>query len=208
MTEFYFFRHCETEMNAQPHLIGGQSNHTPPTERGKAQARLLGDYLVEEGIVPDAVFSSGAVRTNFTARTALETAGIPLEIRVDDRLLEMGHGDYEGRIRDEVYTPENLLKYRIAELDGKLPGGHSVLDVQLRKRAFLDEAHGEFPAGIVFVFGHGLAIRSLAGHIKNQTKAEILAETTDNVSLTRIDVIDGQPQVLFVGKDVIARESV
>lgn len=203
MTEFLFFRHCETEMNTMQHLVGGRSNHTPPTARGKRQAVLLGDYLRSANIAPAAVFSSGAVRTDTTAALALERAGIAQPVIRDERLLELSQGEYEGLPRELVYTPENLARYNLAALSGKLPTGESILDVQQRKRAFLEETHERYPDGTVLVFGHGLAIRALAGEIRGYTKQQILAEETDNVSLTAIDVTDHIPTVRFVGKTVV-----
>lgn len=204
MTEFLFVRHGETEMNLQTHIVGGRSNHTPLTERGSRQAALLGEYLRQRSIMPDVVFSSGAVRTNETARIALEYAGLSLPIIEDERLLELGQGEYEGSLKSIAYAPENMQRYGIETMDGKFPGGESVPEVQDRKYLFLDEKHLFHPDNIVLVFGHGLAIRSLAGKIRGFTKQQILAEKTDNASITRIDVIDRTPRVHFVGKTVIS----
>lgn len=204
MTEFLFVRHCETEMNLQPHIVGGRSNHTPPTELGRLQAAQFGDYLRDANITPDAIFSSGAVRTDTTAAIALERAGITLPVIRDERLLEIAQGKYEGMLKKDVYTPEAQERYELKTLEGKLPGGESILDGQLRKREFLDEKHLQYPDGTVLVFGHGLAIRSLAGQIRGLTKEQILDDDkTGNVSLTKITVIDRVPTVLFVGKKVI-----
>lgn len=204
MTEFLFVRHGETEMNLQTHIVGGRSNHTPLTERGKQQAALLGEHLRQQSVIPNVVFSSGAVRTNETARITLEYAGLSLPIIEDERLLELGQGEYEGSLRSIAYTPENKRRYSIETMDGKFPGGESVLDVQNRKYLFLDEKHLSHLDDLVLVFGHGLAIRSLAGKIRGFTKQQILAEKTDNASITRIDVVDRTPRVHFVGKTVIS----
>ena len=64
--------------------------------------------------------------------------------------------------------------------------------------------HGQYPDATLLVFGHGLAIRALAGKIRNQTKQEILAACTDNVSLSCITVENATPQVAYVGKNVIS----
>ena len=128
MTHFYFVRHCETELNTQLHIVGGQSNHTPPTERGRTQARAFGHYLQRENILPDIVVSSGAVRTHATAQLALEVANIDLPIEINERLLEVSQGIFEGQPRTQVYTPENLLNYHIDTMHGKFPGGESILD--------------------------------------------------------------------------------
>ncbi len=203
MTEFLFVRHAEAVTNTQPDLVGGQNNMTPLTERGRQQAALFGEYLRSNAIVPDVVFSSGAVRADTTAAIALSQAGIELPLLHDDRLQEMAQGRYEGAPRAHAYSPENLEKYAIATMDGKLPGGESMREVQQRMATFLAETSQVHPQERVLVFGHGLAIRALAGALRGFTKHAILAEQTDNVSLTLIEARDPAPVVHFVGKNVI-----
>lgn len=203
MTHFYFVRHCETELNTQPHIVGGRSNHTPPTAKGRTQARLFGHYLRHENIVPDIVVSSGAVRTRTTAQLALETAGIECPIETDERLLEVSQGIFEGQSRRQVYTADNILHYRIEAMDGKFPGGESILDAQIRKRNFVSETHTAHRDKLILVFGHGLAIRALVGHALDLSKTAIFALTTDNLSLTHLEAQDHGLIVHSVGKNVI-----
>jgi len=208
MTNFYYVRHCETDMNTKRHLVGGQSNLTPPTERGLVQAKQFGIYLREADIVPDAIYTSGAVRTNATARVALRVAGISMDFIEDERLLEMSQGIMEGKPRELVYAQANKDKYQIETMHGKFPGGDSLYDLQTRNREFMDEKHIEHPTGLVLVFGHGLAIRALAGQVRGYSREQILGEDMDNVSLTRIDVTDEKPEVIYTAKNVIRQESV
>lgn len=207
MTEFLFIRHGETEMNTQPHLIGGRSNHTPLTELGRQQAAKLGKYFSSQGgyTTPAAIYSSPAVRAVSTGLIVCAEAGFDtLPIIQDERLLEVSQGDYEGLLKKDVYNDESRALYELDELHGKLPTGESILEAQLRKLDFIHEKHEEHPDGLVIVFGHGLAIRSLAGCIKDLTKEEIVfKEKTKNVSLTAIDVVDSTPSVRFIGKTVI-----
>ncbi len=207
MTEFLFIRHGETEMNTHPDLIGGRSSHTPLTERGRKQATKLGEYLLsnDQYLEPVAIYSSPAIRAVATGLIACAEAGLDtLPIIQDERLLEVSQGDYEGLLKKDVYNDESRALYELDELHGKLPTGESILDAQLRKLYFIHEKHEEHPDGLVIVFGHGLAIRSLAGYIKDLTKEEIVfKEKTKNVSLTAIDVVDSTPSVRFIGKTVI-----
>jgi probable phosphoglycerate mutase len=190
-------------MNMRPGLIGGRSNHTPPTPAGEQQAHRYGLYLKEEQRHPDIVIASGAMRTNMTGQIALASAGLSHEIVIDERLQEISQGPFEGRLRHEVYTPEIIERYRLSELDGCLPGAESIADAQIRMHEFVSDIHAAYPEGTVLIFGHGLSIRALAGSILRQTKQEILTTVTDNVSETYIDVFDNQPTVRYVGKNVI-----
>ena len=202
MTTFLFVRHGETFLNTTPDIIGGHSVETPLTERGERQAQLLGDYLATH-TAPDVVFSSGAVRTNRTAHLALKTARLNLPITEDPRLLELSQGVYEGTRRDLAYTPDNKALYSIGSFEGKFPEGESILEVQTRMKAFLLDIHAQYPTQTVIVFGHGFAIRTLAGALREFSVRQILDEATDNVSLTRITVEDGEATVHHVGKRII-----
>lgn len=204
MTEILFIRHGESSMNTRPDLVGGRSYHTSLTIRGSRQAALFGDYLRSEQIRPDVVFASPAIRTDTTARIALDNAGIDMPVLHDDRLLEISHGTYEGQPRKNVYSEANKRRYRISELDGKLPGGESVLDVDQRMRPFIHDVHEQYPDGTAYVFGHGFAIRSLAGMIRGLTKPEIFAELTPNLSVTSITMSRHTPTVHYVGKTIIS----
>ncbi|UTX51547.1 histidine phosphatase family protein [Candidatus Saccharibacteria bacterium TM7i] len=204
MTTFLFVRHGEATANQTPEYICGQSNHIPLTELGKKQAKAFGHYLAEEDLSPDAIFSSGAVRADETARIALAQTDIKLPITQDSRVLEMSQGECEGLLRTTIYTPANIEKYEITTDHGKFPGGESLLDVQARMFDFIEEQTHAHPEGAILVFSHGLAIRSLAGKIRNFSKQDILDEITGNVSLTAIQTQEDGHTVHFVGKNVIA----
>ncbi len=203
MTEFLFIRHGEAATNTMPDRIGGQNVAAPLTDKGRSQAQLLGDYLRDSRTRPDAIFSSGAVRADTTAKLALERAGIDQPVTFDSRLLEMSQGDFEGELRTTAYTPENIEQYDIRSMTGKFPSGESMNDVQRRMLEFVDEKTQQHSDSQLVVFGHGLAIRALTGAIRGIEKQAFLAETTDNVSLTAIDAHASTMTVRFIGKNVI-----
>lgn len=203
MTEFLFVRHCETDMNTHPDIVGGRSNSAPISKRGRQQSELLGNYLRDIHMNPDAVYTSGAVRTHMTAMLALGNAGLSHRLIVDPGLLELSQGTYEGTSRTTAYTPESIQTYNLESLDGKFPEGESIRDVQERMWHYLERAHDKHPDGELLVFSHGLAIRALAGFIQGQSKSEILAATTDNVSVTQIVMNEHGTYVDFVGENVI-----
>lgn len=204
MTEILFIRHGESEANLQFDRVGGRCTTAPLSEAGINQAVRVGQQLYDADINPIAVFSSPAVRANTTARIALKHAGIMTPITPDERLVEISHASYEGRLRRDVYTEENKRRYRLTELDGKLPGGESVLDIYARTYPFLIETHEQYPEGTVLAFGHGFAIRALAGMLRGFTKPQIFAEHTPNASFTRIDVRNGDAQVRYVGETTLS----
>ena len=101
-------RHAESELNVLPHILGGQHNHVPLTRKGVHQATLLGHRLKFDKIDFDHVYTSTAVRAKMTAKIALETAGLKEKTNVShsETLLEQTQGEWEGKDRADVYTPE------------------------------------------------------------------------------------------------------
>ncbi len=202
-TQLTFVRHAESVLNTRPEQIVGRSNHAPLTVRGLYQASLLGGYLRESGQRFDAVYSSGAVRTDRTAQAIIDAAGYDLRVVVDERLQEVSQGPWEGRLREDVYTDDFITRYRLDSIDGCLPGAESILHAQARGLSALDDMD-QRPESRILIVSHGLLIRSIAGHILRQNKHEILNTSTPNVSLTRLSVNGTDRTVEFVGKTVIS----
>ena len=203
MTKLTFVRHAESEMNRTREFIGGRSNHTPATAEGLFQAALLGSHFRETGVRFDAVYSSGAVRADQTVRAIVEAAGYDVPMLVDERLQEVSQGEWEGKLRDDVYTEDMIRRHRLNDIDGCLPGAESVAAGQVRAGAFVRDSEIWHPYQRLLVVSHGLLIRSLHGAIHRRSKAEILAADTPNLSVTDISVQDGIILSGPVGKTLI-----
>lgn len=204
MTEIYLVRHGEAEHNLkEAGFIGGRSHDARLTTDGEEQARRFGRYLRKAHLQPTQVWTSGAVRTNQTAELSLTAAGIELIWQEDDRFHEVSQGEFEGKLRENVYTDEVIEQLQRDGLDGKLPGGESLADAQRRMYQAMMEIHESQPDGPVLVYSHGLAIRALAGKLVGADKATILAMKTPNLSVTTIYAIDGSMHLREIGKNVI-----
>jgi phosphohistidine phosphatase len=70
------------------------------TERGRAQARLVGDYLASQGVVPARVLVSDAVRTCATwQEVASRLPGVGGEVTHSARIYEGGPSDVMDLVR-------------------------------------------------------------------------------------------------------------
>lgn len=186
-------------------FVTGRSNHTPLTERGYAQARAAGKWLARQGIVPDVAIASPAVRTRETMRTCLEAMGLDLPIDIEDDIQEMTHGEMEGKSRPWVWNEERKAALRRDPLNYSLPGGESIRDVQARKSSWLERVTNHNPNSTILAAGHGIAIRSLVGHLQDWTHHQIVHETeTPNCSLTLITYDNGIFSVEYLGRDIVA----
>jgi probable phosphoglycerate mutase len=209
MTHLYFVRHGESEMNLQAHLVGGRSNHVNLTEKGIRQAKAFGRWLGKSSLRPNAVYFSPAARTIQTMDYSLETANLDLECFIDPRLQELSQGSKEGALRNETYTAEVLKQIEIEQLDFKIDGGESNQMVMDRKLLFAKDIAERHPDETVVAFGHGYAIRCLAGAIDNLSHDMIFRGLkTPNVSLSYFEITPAKNTVHYVGKRVIDEESV
>ncbi len=91
-------------MNLKGHLVCGRSNHTPLTEKGRAQAELAGARLAaihaEHPFVH--ILCSPAVRTQSTVAPLLEKLGMVAE--TEDRLQELDQRSLTGNFPVDYST--------------------------------------------------------------------------------------------------------
>jgi broad specificity phosphatase PhoE len=185
--QFYFFRHGQSEANMQPHIVGGRSNYTPLTDTGREQAARLGIYIASELPEPDYVHATPAVRTQQTARIALAAARLQKPLRVEDELQELDQGMAEGKPRADVYTPAVFARIDAEGLDFKHEGGQSLRELGLQGLRWMNDAYATRAAGaVVYVFGHGMAIRSLVGNILGWDHMQVFKASTPNTCMTKI----------------------
>jgi phosphohistidine phosphatase len=86
MKTLLLMRHAKSDWDAD-----FESDHDRPlSERGLRNARLMGRVLEEEGLVPDLIISSTAMRARKTAELAIEAGGWRSEIRLDRSLYDEG----------------------------------------------------------------------------------------------------------------------
>ena len=145
--DVWLARHGETEWTLSRQHTG--RTDLPLTPHGEAQARALAAKLGDKAFAR--VLTSPLQRARETARLA----GYPAA-EVDDRLVEVDYGDYEGITTAEIR--ESRPDWDLWT-DG-CPGGESVDEVGARLDPLLDELRaGEGP---FLLFGHGHCLRILA----------------------------------------------
>lgn len=198
MTEIYLLRHAQTQYNASRKLIGGRSNLLPLSEVGRKQARLRGVRLREEGLVFDRVFCSSAVRARETLELILrETPLTTGMISWHDELNELSQGAWEGRLREEIYTPEQVAEINARVPFFKAPGGESHKEVEQRMTAFvMREIIVPYPAGRFLIVGHGMTFRCLLQGLFSLDPRCTFRLGCDNVSLTRLRYEPGEAWTL------------
>jgi broad specificity phosphatase PhoE len=159
----YYIRHGETAWNAQGRFQGSQD--IPLNELGRAQAvasgEILGGLLARDGrdaaSLPYVASPLGRARlTMELARGALELA--PADYRVDDRLREIGYGQWEGLTLPEMEVNDaaTFASRQVDKWGVAAPSGESYASVTLRVRDWFDSLSVDTVA-----VAHGGTMRAL-----------------------------------------------
>ncbi|MDX8353321.1 histidine phosphatase family protein [Cognatiyoonia sp. IB215182] len=152
--ELYILRHGETEWNAEGRMQGALNS--PLTPKGEMDAARQGEILRSRDLDGFAFIASPQGRAFQTAGIAL--ARIAFHIRTDDRLREIGVGEWSGLLRRE-------LKVSVPMQDGPdgplalyehAPSGEGFAALEQRCRSFLADLEG--PSVLVT---HGITSRMI-----------------------------------------------
>ncbi len=149
----YLVRHGETDWNAEGRLLS--YTDAPLNAIGEAQARDLAAAMAS--IRWDRAVSSPRIRARHTAEVVLAGRDDAPTLAIDDRLVEMDFGPYEGWSEAELEADALAVTRR---RDGaQLPGIETEASVEARARTFYADLAG--PTGNTLVIGHGRMLRIL-----------------------------------------------
>ena len=151
-------RHGRTDANARGVLLGRSDPSLD--ELGRRQAEALAAVLAGGRFGPvGAVVSSPLARTLETAERTAEVLGLP--VRVDERLIEIDYGEYEG-VPVGGLPVETWQEWQ-ADLDFRPPGGESLAELGRRVRECCQEWAADGSAGkTVVMVSHVSPIKAVA----------------------------------------------
>jgi broad specificity phosphatase PhoE len=124
----FFVRHGETALNRDGRLQGRIDLEL--SERGGEQAARVAQRFAPESVTR--VYTSPLRRAQQTAAAISAASGAAVEI--DDRLLELDYGEWDGKPLAEMRTPRGELWF--ADPTFAPPGGESLVAVTARVEAF------------------------------------------------------------------------
>ena len=141
----YLARHGETTWNVSGRYQGRRESAL--SELGARQAAALAGAMETAQI--GRVVSSPMLRCTATAQAAADRRGLALE--TDPRLIEIAHGSWEGRLRDEIaaHDPQRYRAWREDPAHVQFEGGENLTQVLERWRAFAAEFRPSVPALVV-----------------------------------------------------------
>jgi len=167
------------------------------TEQGRKQAESLAKYLAKQYHVFDRVYTSPLLRTVETAAILAQGLLLPEPI-ADNRLKEMNHGAWEGKMKEEIAATDSellrLWKERPEEV--QMPEGELLSDVIDRAYEFFEQiADEEFTR--VIVVTHDVVVRGLVTRLLRRPLNDLWLYEMDNTGYTVIEW-DSMPHVAEV----------
>lgn len=172
----YVVRHGETEWNYQDRILG--RTDIPLNVRGIEQAETLAKKLPKN---IELIIASPLQRALATARIIADENHIPYII--DNRLVEMDFGTYEGKQRsDENYHIEKRRFF------AKYPEGESYLQVAQRVYNFLDEAIRNYQDKDILVVAHNGICRVINTYFNNIDNEDFANYSVQNCEIIKYTI--------------------
>ena len=201
--KIYVVRHGETDWNTEMRLQG--RTDIPLNAQGMEEAEKTSEAL--KSVPFSAVYVSPLHRARQTAEILKRDRRIP--VYVDQRLIEMGFGIYEGKSsKNEKYlVPDKDFGYKFREKPSLYvppEGGESFEEVCERGTDFLKElaADTRYQDDCVLVVAHGASIRGLLSSLCMNGDIDQFwgGELLKNCSVTVLDVWNGEIRLETLGQ--------
>ncbi|MBV9104380.1 MAG: histidine phosphatase family protein [Candidatus Eremiobacteraeota bacterium] len=187
-TTLAIVRHGETTWNLEGRYQGRLESPLSPL--GIEQARALAQYFATCGErgepAPQQIFSSPLRRCRETADAVAQT--LSLNVTVDARLIEIGHGTWQGRYRDEIAAndPERYWSWRNTPERVRFENGESLHDVEARWRSFAHDVVAH-PVGALVVT-HDALCRVALLQAMDRDLAEFWKVHVENGAFSRLAI--------------------
>ena len=175
--KLYISRHGQTPWNVED-LVCGRAD-VPLTEVGQQQARLLAESAIDKGI--DVILSSPLQRARQTAQAVSDAIGVPIQI--DDRLIEMDFGSYDGTSR---FGEE--FQWVRAQMPTRFPGGESGFDLAYRVYSLLYEIREKYADKTVLLVCHNCVCRMVRSFFVNMSTEEYGNYHAPNAQLVEYEI--------------------
>ncbi len=173
----------------------------PLSEKGWAQMQAA----VGEALPWTRIVSSPLVRCRAFAETLAESHGLPLAL--DDRLKEVGFGDWEGRTAAEIEAdaPGTLARFKADPVNARPAGAEPLAEFHARVSAALDDIIERHGGEHVLLVGHAGVMRmALAWALRIPLEHAYRIEVA-TASITRLRFDDGHASLIFHGGSLHGR---
>jgi broad specificity phosphatase PhoE len=179
----YLARHAETTWNLAGRYQGRRESAL--SGRGVRQGGVLADALAAIEPRIERIIASPLLRTRATALFVAERLNLAVE--TDDALVEIEHGIWNGRLRDEIAAndPELYKTWRERPAEVAFPDGEALTDVLARWQQFRSRFTGTVPTLVVT---HDAVVRVALCDILGRPLADFWKMKVDNAGYAIVDV--------------------
>jgi broad specificity phosphatase PhoE len=195
--QLYIVRHAETTWNLAGRYQGRRESAL--SARGMQQGQRLADAFAQIEPPIAHIVTSPMHRTRATAAFVGERLNVPMT--TDDALIEIAHGTWEGRMRDEIAAsdPERYRTWRQDPAAVAFDQGESLTDVLARWRRFRASFAVDEPTLLVT---HDAIVRVALLDITHRPLGDFWAMRVENAAYAVVEV-DG-PRWTLVEENVNA----
>lgn len=185
-TRIILVRHGETTWNREGRYQG--QIDTPLSDFGRRQGEMVAEALANVPI--DICYSSPLSRSYDTASMCAARHG--LSVAKDARLLEINHGEWEGKLSAEIVGeyPDILSKWRTTVVDANMPGGENIEEVRERSMAALTDYATQHIGKTVLVVAHDAVNKAVICNMLGVDLSHFWQIKQDN---TCINVLEYEP---------------
>ena len=186
-------RHGETNWNKEGRFQG--QIDIPLNETGKEQASKASKYLDE--IKFSKAFSSSMKRPYETAEIILKKNNLKIEKM--DELVEISHGQWEGKLEKEIRKtwPDMLKSWHEEPESVTMPEGESIKQVSQRAISAWDQiCKSQKENDTTLVVAHDAVNKTIICHILGLSYSDIWMIKQGNGGITVIDIFKNKNNVL------------
>jgi broad specificity phosphatase PhoE len=186
MARVYVARHGETTWNLAGRYQGRRESAL--TALGVRQGFALASAFAQITPRIERIIASPLLRCSATATFVAERLNIALEN--DDRLLEIAHGTWEGRLREEIAADDVERFARWKERPGAVgfENGETLAQVGTRWRSFAADFDATLPALVVT---HDAVVRVAIVAAQNRSLDELWEVHVENAAFAEFEVGPG-----------------
>jgi phosphoserine phosphatase len=179
----YIARHAETTWNLAGRYQGRRESAL--SARGIQQGFALAEAFAHADPAPVRIIASPMQRTRATATFVAERLNVPLE--TDDALIEIAHGTWEGRLRDEIAAndPARYTTWRERPAEVTFEEGESLADVAARWKRFRAQLRIEAPTLLVT---HDAIVRAAVLDIAGRPLSDFWKIQVENAAYAIVEV--------------------
>lgn len=189
---FYIVRHGQTNWN----ILGKTQGHgnSDLTAQGIDQATELSESIINYPI--DFVYSSDLGRAVQTAE--ILASKLNLEVNKTEALREMGFGEWEGLLIDEIKTTyaDVYSTWRNEPHLVQIPGGETLHLIKDRVDNFIKDINEKYDNKHILLVTHSVTVRVMLLAFLNSGMENIYRIKQDNTALNIVEYRDYGPVII------------